>query len=133
MAFGEKVRQYILRHVRELGIGCGIWLILMGVCILIIASNAGRGYILHSGMGYVLLGISFVTMNLLEWKPLLMLTCTVVALGLAMWILVFKPGDDTAERAAVVRQEVVAAASKPNEMLDNKPKNTEPKSQVLER
>ena len=91
MAFGEKVRQYILRHVRELGIGCGIWLILMGVYILIIASNAGRGYILHPGMGYVLLGISFITMNLLEWKPLLMLTCTVVALGLVMRILVTEP------------------------------------------
>ena len=113
MAFGEKMREYILRHVRELGIGCGIWLILMGVYILIITSNVGRGYILHLGMGYVLLGISFVTMNLLEWKPLLMFTCSVVALGLAMWILVFKPGDDTAERAAVVQQEVVEEVSKP--------------------
>lgn len=119
MAFGEKVSQYILGHVRELGIGCGIWMILMGVYVLIIASEAGRGYILHPGMGYVLLGISFITMNLLEWKPLLMLTCTVVALGLAMWILVFKPGDDTAERTAVVQQEVVAETSKPNEVLDD--------------
>ena len=126
MAFGEKMRQYILGHVRELGIGCGIWLIMMGVYILIIASNAGSFYILHPGTGYILMGIAFITMNLLEWKPLLMLTCTVVALGLAMWILVFKPGDDTAERAAVVQQEVVAEASKPDEMLGNKPKNTEP-------
>ena len=119
MAFAEKASQYILRNVRELGIGCGIWLILMGVYTLMIASNAGRGYILHPGMGYVLLGISFITMNLLEleWKPLLMLTCTVVALGLAMWILVFKPGDDTVERAVVVQQEVVEEASKPNEAL----------------
>ena len=126
MAFGEKVRHYLLQHTALLGIGCGIWLILMGVYVLIIASNAGRGYILHPGTGYILMGIAFITMNLLEWKPLLMLTCTVVALGVAMWILVFKPGDDTAERAAIVQQEVVAKASKPNEMLDNKPKNTEP-------
>ena len=119
MAFAEKASQYILRHVREFGIGCGIWLILMEVYTLMIASNAGRGYILHPGMGYVLLGISFIAMNLLEleWKPLLMLTCTVVALGLAMWILVFKPGDDTVERAVVVQQEVVEEASKPNEAL----------------
>ena len=118
MAFTAKVRQYILRNVRELGIGCGIWMILMGVYLLIIASNAGRGYILHPGMGLVLLGISFITMNLLEWKPLLMLTCTVVALGLAWCILVFKPGDDTVERAVVVQQEVVKEASKPDEVLD---------------
>ena len=118
MAFAEKVSQYILKYMTRLGIGCGIWMILMGVYILIIASNAGRGYILHPGTGYVLLGISFITMNLLEWKPLLMLTCTVVVLGLAMWILVFRPGDDTAERAVVVQQEVVAEASKPDEVLD---------------
>ena len=118
MAFADKVSQYVLGHVRELGIGCGIWMILMGVYTLIIASNTGGGYILHPGIGYVLLGISFITMNLLEWKPLLMLTCTVVALGLAFWILVFKPGDDTAERAAVTRQEVVEEASKPDEALD---------------
>ena len=43
MAFGEKVRECILRNVGKLGIGCGIGLILMGVYILIIASNAGRG------------------------------------------------------------------------------------------
>ena len=120
MAFAEKVSQYILGHVRELGIGCGIGLILMGVYTLIIASNTGGGYILHPGMGYVLMGISFITMNHLEleWKPLLMLTCTVVALGLAIWILVFKPGGDIAERAAVARQEVVEEASKPDEALD---------------
>ena len=47
-----------------------------------------------------------------------MLTCTVVALGLAIWILVFKPGGDTAERAAVARQEVVEEASKPDGGLD---------------
>lgn len=118
MAFAEKVSQCILKHVTRLGIGCGIWLILMGVYILLMASNAGRDYILHPGTGCVLLGISFITMNLLEWKPLLMLTCTVVALGLAMWIFVFKPGDDTAERTAVVQQEVVKEASKPDEALD---------------
>ena len=118
MAFGEKARQYILGHVRELGIGCGIWMIMMGAYILIIASNADRGYILHPGTGYILMGVAFITMNLLEWKPPLMLTCTVVVLGLAVWILVFKPGDDTAERAAIVQQEVVAEASKPNEVLD---------------
>ena len=120
MAFAEKVSQYILAHVRELGIGCGIGMILMGVYILIMASNAGRGYILQPGMGYVLLGISFITMNHLEleWKPLLMLTCTVVALGLAIWILVFKPGGDIAERAAVARQEAVEEASKFNGGLD---------------
>ncbi|RKU11143.1 hypothetical protein C6502_09090 [Candidatus Poribacteria bacterium] len=118
MAFAEKASQYILKHMTRLGIGCGIWMILMGVYILIIASNAGKGHILHPGMGCVLLGISFITMNLLEWKPLLMLTCTVVALGLAMWILVFKPGDDPAERAALVQQEVVKEASKPDEALD---------------
>ena len=122
MRFAEKVRQFLLQHTARLGIGCGIWMVMIGVYGLIIASNAGRGYILHPGMGYVLLGISFVSMNLLEWKPLLMLTCTVVTLGLAMWILVFKPGDDTAERAAVVQQEVVAEASKPNEMLIISPK-----------
>ena len=93
MAFGEKARQYIFRYIRELGIGCGIFVILIGVNILIIASNAGRGYILHPGVGSILLGISLITMNLLEWKPLLMLTCTVVALGLALWILVFTPGS----------------------------------------
>ena len=126
MAFGEKVRQYILRHVRELGIGCGIWLILMGVYILIIASNAGRGYILHPGTGYVLLGISFITMNLLEWKPLLMLTCTVVVLGLAMWILVFRSGDDTAERAA-------EKALESNGVPDNESKNKVLKPNLLDR
>ena len=120
MAFGEKARQYILRNVRELGIGCGIGMILMGVYTLIIVSNAAGGYILHPGMGYILMGISFITMNLLEldWKPLLMLTCAVVALGLAFWILLFKPGDETAERAAVVQQEAVEERSKPNEVLD---------------
>ena len=117
MAFGEKVREYILRNVGKLGIGCGIWMILMGVSILVIASNAGRGSILHPGAGCVLLGISFVTMNLLEWKPLMMLICTVVALGLALWLLLFKPGDGTAERAAVVQQEAVEERSKPNETL----------------
>lgn len=119
MPFGEKVREYILRNVGELGIGCGIGMILMGAYILIIASNAGRGSIFHPGAGYVLLGISFITINLLEWKPLLMLTCAVVALGLAFWILLFKPGDETAERAAVVQQEAVEAASKPNGVLDD--------------
>ena len=112
------MRQYILRNVRKLGIGCGIWVILMGVYILIIASNAGRGSILNPGTGYVLLGISFVTMNLLEWKPLMMLTSTVVALWLALWLLLFKPGDETAERAAVVQQEAVEERSKPNGTLD---------------
>ncbi len=63
------------------------------------------------------LALSFY-LSRLDWKPLLMLTCTVVALGLAIWILVFKPGDDTAERAAVARQEVVEEASKPDEALD---------------
>lgn len=109
MVFGEKVREYILRNVGKLGIGCGIWMILMGVYILIIASNAGKGSIFHPGTGYVLLGISFVTMNLLEWKPLMMLTCTVVALGLALWILIFKPGDAPAERAAVVQQKAASS------------------------
>ncbi len=109
MAFAEKVSQYILKHMTRLGIGCGIWLILMGAYMLIIASNAGRGDIFHPGTGCVLLGISFITMNLLEWKPLLMLTCTVVALGLALWTLVFKPGDNTAERAAVVQQEAASS------------------------
>ena len=118
MAFGEKVSQYILKHVTRLGIGCGIWLIMMGVYILIIASNAGRGHIFHPGVGCVLLGISFIAMNLLEWKLLLMLTCAVVALGLAMWIFVFKPRDDPAERAAHMQQEVVKEASKPDEALD---------------
>lgn len=118
MAFAEKVRECILRNVGKLGIGCGLWMILMGVYLLIIASNAGRGSILHPGMGYVLLGISFVTMNLWEWKPLLMFTCTVVALWLALWLLIFKPGDETAERAAVVQQEAVEERSKPNETLD---------------
>ena len=88
MKFAEKARQYILKHIARLGIGCGIWMIMMGVYVLIIASNADRFYILHPGTGYILLGIAFVTMNLLEWKPLLMLTCTVVSLGLAMWMLV---------------------------------------------
>ena len=124
MAFAEKVSQYILGHVRELGIGCGIGMILMGVYTLIIASNTGGGYILHPGMGYILMGISFITMNLLEWKPLLMLTCTVVALGLAIWILVFKPGGDIAERAAVARQEVVEEASKFNGGLDTPASST---------
>ena len=119
MAFGEKVREYILGNVRKLGIGCGIWIILMGVYILIIASNAGRGYILHPGAGYVLLGISFVTMNLLEWKPLMMLICTVVALGLGLWILVFTPGDDPIKHVGVVQQEIVEERSKPNEVLDD--------------
>lgn len=118
MAFGEKVREYILRNVGKLGIGCGIWMILMGVYILIIASNAGKGSIFHPGTGYVLLGISFVTMNLLEWKPLLMLTCTVVALGLALWILLFKPRDDPTKHVGVVQQEIVEERSKPNETLD---------------
>lgn len=118
MAFGEKVRQYIFRYIRELGIGCGIFVILIGVNILIIASNAGRGYILHPGVGSILLGISLITMNLLEWKPLLMLTCTVVALGLALWILVFTPGDDPTKHVGVVQQEIVEAASKPNGALD---------------
>ena len=119
MAFAEKVSQYILKHMTRLGIGCGIWLILMGAYMLIIASNAGRGDIFHPGTGCVLLGISFITMNLLEWKPLLMLTCTVVALGLALWTLVFKPGDDPTKHVGVVQQEVVEAASKPNGVLDD--------------
>ena len=118
MGFAEKVRQYIFRYIRQLEIGCGIFIIVIGVYILIIASNAGRGYILGPGMGCILVGISFITMNLLEWKPLLMLTCTVVALGLALWIVVCKPGDDTAKRAAVVQQEAVEEASKLNEVLD---------------
>ena len=114
MAFAERVRWYIFRYIRQLGIGCGIWIIFMGVYILIIAINAGRGYILHLGVGCILLGISLITMNLLEWKPLLMLTCTVVALGLALWILVFKPGDGTAKHAAVVQQEAVEEAPEPD-------------------
>ena len=124
MAFAEKVRECILRNVRKLGIGCGIWMILMGVYVLIIASNAGRGSILHPGTGYVLLGISSVTMNLLEWKPLMMLTCTVVALWLALWLLVFKPGDKTAERAAVVQQEIVEEASKSSVVIDDAASST---------
>ena len=118
MAFAEKVRQYIFRYIRQLGIGCGIFIILLGVSLLIIELNAGRGYILGPGMGCILLGISFITVNLLEWKPLLMLTCTIVALGLALWISIFKPGDDTAKGAAVVQQEAVEEASKPNEVTD---------------
>ena len=125
MALAERARQYILSHTRELGIGCGIWIILMGVYILIIASNAGRGYILHPGVGYVLLGISFLTMNFLEWKPLLMLTCTVVALALALWILVFTPGDDPTKHVGVVQQEIVEAASKPNGVLNDAASSTE--------
>ena len=118
MAFAEKVSQYTLKHMARLGIGCGIWLIMMGVYVLIIAGNAGRFYIFHPGTVYILLGISFITMNLLEWKPLLMLTCTVAALGPALWIVAFKPGDEIAERAAVVQQETVEERSKPNEALD---------------
>ncbi len=125
MLFAERARQYILRHIGELGIGCGIWMILMGVYILITASNADGGYIFHPGTGYVLLGISFITINLLEWKPLLMLTCAVVALGLALWLLVSKPGDETAERAAVVQQEAVEEASKPNGVLNDAASSTE--------
>ena len=118
MAFAEKVRQYIFRYIRQLGIGCGIFIILLGVSFLIIELNAG--IVSYTSMGCVLLlvGISFITVNLLEWKPLLMLTCTIVALGLALWILVFKPGDDTAKGAAVVQQEAVEEASKPNEVTD---------------
>ena len=118
MAFADKVRQYVLRHTRELGIGCGIWMILMGVYILMIATNASRGYIFHPGVGYILLGISFVTMNLLEWRLVLMLTCTVVALGLALWIIVFKPGDHTPKHAVSVQQGVMEEASKPNTVPD---------------
>ena len=88
MKFAEKAREYILKHVARLGIGCGIWMIMMGVYELIIASNADRFYTLHPGTSLILLGIAFITMNFLEWKPLLMLTCTVVALGLAVWILI---------------------------------------------
>ena len=73
---------------------------------------------INTSIGCILLGISLITMNLLEGKPLLMLTCTVVALGLALWILVFQSGDETAERAAVVQQETVEGRSKPNEALD---------------
>ena len=91
---------------------------------MIIASNAGRGYILGPGMGCILLGISFITMNLLEWKPLLMLTCTIVALGLALWISIFKPGADTVKRAAVVQQEAVEEASKPNKVTDEAASST---------
>ena len=111
MVFSEKVSQYVLKHTARLGIGVGIWLIMMGVYILIIAS--------HAGTGFILMGIAFISMNLLEkWKPLLMLICTVVALGLACWILVSKPGDNTAKRAAVVHQEAMAEASKSNAVLE---------------
>lgn len=96
MAFAEKVSQYTLKHMVRLGIGCGIFVILIGVCPLTIEINAGiKG---SASIGCILVGISLITMNLLEWKPLLMLTCTVVALGLAFWILLFKPGDDTVHR-----------------------------------
>lgn len=117
MAFGEKVRQYIFRYIRELGIGCGIWIILIGVSLFIMEINSGIK--ISTSIGCILLGISLITMNLLEWKPLLMLTCTVVALGLALWILIFKPGDATAERAAVVQQEIVEERSKTNGVLDD--------------
>ena len=124
MAFAEKVRQYIFRYIRQLGIGCGICIILLGVSFLIIELNAG--IVSYTSMGCVLLlvGISFITVNLLEWKPLLMLTCTIVALGLALWILVFKPGDNTAKGAAVVQQEAVEEASKPDEVTDEAASST---------
>ena len=71
MAFGEKVRQYIFRYIRELGIGCGIWIILIGVSLFIMEINSGIK--ISTSIGCILLGISLITMNLLEWKPLLML------------------------------------------------------------
>ena len=117
MAFGEKVRQYIFRYIRELGIGCGIFVILIGVSIFITEINLGIK--ISTSIGCILLGISLITMNLLEWKPLLMLTCTVVALGLALWILVFTPGDDPTKHVSVVQQEIVEAASKPNGVLND--------------
>ena len=55
----------------------------------------------------------------------MMLTCTVVALGLALWLLVFKPGDDPTKHVSVVQQEIVEAVSKPNGVLNDAASSTE--------
>ena len=122
MAFAVKTLQHLFKNHRmsvwivRLWIGCGIFIIVMGVSILIIANNAGRGYILHPGIGYILMGISCITIGLLEQKPKLMVTCTIVALGLALWILIFKPGDETAKGTAIVQQESVEIVPKPKDI-----------------
>ena len=123
MVFAGNVLKHIFKYRRQLGIGCGIFTILIGLYCLITGIKVGRGYVFNPGMGYILLGISFITMNFLEWKPKLMFICTSTALVLALWILIFKSGDDTIKHAVVRQQETVEPVSKLNNIPGNPSKD----------
>ena len=105
----------------RLWIGLGIFIIVMGVYILIIASSASRS--LDPGVGYILIGISWITMSFLDRKPKLMIICTSVSLGLGLWILIFKTRDNTAKGTAFVQQESVEIVSKPKNIPSTNPKD----------
>ncbi len=113
MVFAETAKRHIFKYNTLLGIGCGILVVVLGLYSLTIRGNIG--------IGFILIGISFITLNFLQRK--LMLICTVVILGLALWIIIFKPfsnpGDDTARKAVGVQQEAVGQAPKPNNVLSD--------------
>lgn len=127
MVFAGNVLKHLFKYRRQLGIGCGIFAILIGVYSLITGIKMGRGYVFNPGMGYILLGISFITMNFLEWKPKLMSICTSATLLLALWILIFKSGDNTIKHAVDRQQETVEPVSK----LNNIPSDTS-KDKILD-
>ena len=109
MAFTNTMKGYIFKYEPRIAVGCGSVLIICGLSALIIGD-------IYSSIGYTLMGISIITSNYIKRK--LMLVCSVVTMGLALWILIFKPfsndEEDTARREAGVQQEVMNQAAKPN-------------------
>ncbi len=106
MAFVNTIKRHIFKYEPRVAFLGGSVVIICGVIMEDI----------YVSIGYTLLGISVITSSYIKRK--LMLVCSVVTMGLALWIIIFKPfsndGDDTARREVGVQQEVMNQAAKPN-------------------
>ncbi len=120
MAFAEQIPHF-LRHSTPYVVGCAMVLIVLGLYTLITMD-------IYEGIVYTLIGISFITAIYLKRR--LMFVYTTIVLAIALWIIIFKPGDDTAKMEIGVQQAedsrdgvAVDQAAKPNNSKVNTPKD----------
>ncbi len=104
MKIANTMRQHIYKYESLYAILCGSLLIVGGGYSLI--SRIGGDYP-YPGIGYMLMGISFITSIYLKRKWLGI--CAFLTMLLAIWIMIFKPfsnlGDDNARKEVGVQQQ----------------------------
>lgn len=111
MKIANTMRQYIYKYESLYAIGCGSLLIVGGAYLLL----SGTGSI-YFGIGYMLMGLSFITSIYLKRKWIRIFPF--LTMFLAMWVMIFKPfsdlGDNIASKEGGRQQEAVIQAAKPH-------------------